>query len=74
MWCMCVCGGASVWVRCCGCVFWCVCVGACVVQVYICVRVLPGVFVLTRVCGCVWAMCVYVCVRGRVTERERERE
>ena len=64
--------------------------GACVVQVYVWVRVLPRVcasvggcigacelvrvFVLARVCGCVWAVCVYVCVRGRVTESESELE
>ena len=43
----------------------CVGVGGCM-DACVWVRVL----VLARVCWCVWAVCVYVCVRGRLTERE----
>ena len=64
----------SVWMRGCRCVFGCVYVGACVVQVCVYVRVLPRVcfcgcvygcvcmgacvFVLPRACGCV---CGFAC-------------
>ena len=58
---MCVC--ERVWTR----VYGCVCVGACVVQVCVCVRLLPRVCVCVYGCvcvcaaTCVWCVCRFAC-------------
>ena len=59
--------GACVWVRECGCVFWCLCVGACVVQACVFVGVLQrvGACVGAYMGACEWER-VFLCCQVRV--------